>query len=113
MSIKSPYPSIRAIALIWQRFLHASPCFSPATQQTHNNKNEPPLPYPPVALPSLSMGRLAAPPNHGAAASYRLMQGARHRVWRRHGWFACLGRQKETHQKIERRTGLLPEVAAI
>ena len=86
---------------------------------THKNttntqqQNEPPSPYPPTALPSLSMGRSAAPPNHGAAVSYRLTQGAHGRVWQHHGCFACLGHQKETHQKIERCIEFWPDVAAV
>ncbi len=33
------------------------------------------------------------PPNHGAATSYSLMQGARCWVWQRRGWFAWLEHQ--------------------
>jgi len=62
---------------------------------THNNQNEPPPPYPPLALPSISMGRLSAPSTNGAAAPYGPTQGARGRVWRRDGWFACLGGRNE------------------
>ncbi len=77
------------------------------TQKNTQQQNEPSSPYPPSALPSLSMGRSAVPPNHGA--SYRLMEGACHRVWWRHGWFVYWGHQKET----ERCAGLWPEVAAV
>ncbi len=41
------------------------------TTQMHNNQNELLLPYPPAALPSLSMGKAAVPPPHSAAASYK------------------------------------------
>ena len=71
---------------------------------THNNQHEPP-PLP-VASAYTSMGRSAVPPNHGAAASYRLAQGARCRVRRRCCWFPCFGRQREPHKKIERKVGL-------
>jgi hypothetical protein len=47
-------------------------CAHSTTTQAHNNQNEPPLPYPLAALPSLSMARAVVPPNHCAAASYRL-----------------------------------------
>jgi hypothetical protein len=38
---------------------------------------EPPPPYPPAALPSLSMGRSAALTIHGAMAPYGSVSGAR------------------------------------
>ena len=44
------------------------------------------------------MGRLLAPPTNGAADPYSPTQGTRGQVWWGNGWFACLGRQKETHQ---------------
>jgi hypothetical protein len=69
-------------------------------------KNDPPTPYPPTALPPISMGRAAVPPTNGAADPYGPAQGARGWVWQRNGWFACLGRQKETHQKTERWVGI-------
>jgi hypothetical protein len=47
------------------------------------------------------MGRAAVPPTNGAADPYGPAQGARGWVWPRGNWFACLGRQKETHKKIE------------
>ena len=62
-------------------------------------KNDPPASYPPVALPPISMGRAAVPPTNVAAAPYGPVQGARGWVWWRNGWFAYLGRQKETHKK--------------
>jgi hypothetical protein len=49
--------------------------------------------------PPISMGRAAVPPTDGAADPYGPEQGPRGWVWWRDGWFACLGRQKETHQK--------------
>jgi hypothetical protein len=49
----------------------AKTCHNHNTQHTiHNNQNELPPPYPPLALPSLSMGRLLAPPANGAADPY-------------------------------------------
>ncbi len=49
--------------------------------------------------PPISMGRAAVPPTNGAADLYGPAQGARGWAWWRNGWFACLRRQKETHQK--------------
>jgi hypothetical protein len=69
---------------------------------THNNQNELPPPYPPPTLPSLSMRRLLAPPTNVAAAPYGPTQGARGWVWRRDGWFACLGGKMKPHKKILR-----------
>ena len=51
--------------------------------------------------PPISMGRAAVPLTNGATDPYGPAQGARGWVWRRGGWFACLGRRKETHKKIE------------
>jgi hypothetical protein len=48
------------------------------------------------------MGKLSALPTNGAAAPYDPTQVARGRVWRRNGWFACLGGGMKAHQKIER-----------
>jgi hypothetical protein len=58
--------------------------------------------------PSISMGRAAVPPTNGAADPYGPAQGSRGWVWRRDGWFACLGRWKETHQKTEIWAGPCP-----
>ena len=44
----------------------------------------------------------AAPPTHGAAAPYGPTQGARDRVWPRHGRFPCWGGKMKTQRKIER-----------
>jgi hypothetical protein len=73
------------------------------TSTTHNNnQNEPPLPYlPSAALPSHSIGMSAAPPTHGAAAPYGPTQGARDRVWPRHGQFPCWGGKMKTAKNIE------------
>ena len=60
----------------------------------------------------ISMGRAAVPPTNGAADPYGPAQGACGWVWRRDGWFAYLGCQKETHQKTERWAGPCPQVAA-
>jgi hypothetical protein len=49
------------------------------TANNTQNQNGPLPPYPPAALPSLSVSRAAAPTTHGAAAPYGLMQGACHR----------------------------------
>ncbi len=77
---------------------------------THNpqHQDEPQPPYPPAALPSLSMGRAAAPPNLGTATPHGSTASTRWRVCDRRGWFSCLGHQKATHQKIERGTGSQP-----
>jgi hypothetical protein len=72
------------------------------TTTTHNNQNEPPPPYPLPALPSLSIGRLLAPPTNGATAPYGPTQGVHGRVWQRNGWFTCYGGKMKTHQKIEK-----------
>ncbi len=48
--------------------------------------------------PPISMSRAAVPPTNCAAGPYGPAQGVYGWVWR---WFACLGRQKETHKKIE------------
>jgi hypothetical protein len=45
------------------------------------------------------MGRLLAPLTNGAADPYGPTKGARDRVWRRNGWFACLGGKMKMHQK--------------
>jgi hypothetical protein len=79
--------------------------FLPAT--THNNQNELPPPYPPAALPSLSIGRAVAPPNLGAATPQGSTASAWWRVRDRHGWFPCLGHWNATHQKIRERDGVL------
>jgi hypothetical protein len=82
---------------------------------THNSQyqDEPPPPYPPAALPSLSMGRAVAPPNLGAMTPYGSTASARWQVPDCHGWFSCLGHQNATRQKLERGTGSRPLVAAI
>jgi hypothetical protein len=72
---------------------------------THNKEQQhrPLPPYPPVALPSLSVSRAAAPTTHGASTPHGPMQGARHRVTRHRCWFPCLGCQHKPHQNIERK----------
>ena len=57
----------------------------------HGHQNDPPPSYPTAALPSLSMGRAAVPPTHGAAASLKLAQGLSDRVWQCHSWFLLGG----------------------
>jgi hypothetical protein len=64
------------------------------TTTTHNNQHESRHPTLHRLQLSPSMVRPAAPPTHGAAASYRLAQGARHRVRQRCCWFPRLGRQR-------------------
>lgn len=76
-----------------------------------HTQNEPPLPYPPLALSSLSVGLPVVPPTHGAAAPYRPIQGTRSWVWWHHGWFLCFGRHLPPHQKIERCAHLCPSVS--
>jgi hypothetical protein len=44
--------------------------------------------------PPISMGSTVVPPTNGAADPYGPAQGACGWVWRRDGWFACLGRRK-------------------
>ncbi len=80
------------------------------TQQhkTHNNQHEMLRPYPPVALPSPSMGRPVAPPTHGAEATKVPKQGVRRRVCAKCGWFPCSGCHTETPQKSERGEGSWP-----
>jgi hypothetical protein len=80
------------------------------TQQhkTHNNQHEMLPPYSPAALPSPSMGRPAAPPSHGAAATKVPTKGVQHRICAWHGWLPCLGCHTETHQKSERQEGSWP-----
>ncbi len=66
---------------------------------THNNQNEPPPWHRLCLLSHLSIGKLLAPPTNGAAAPYDPMQVDCGRVWRRDGWFACLGGGMKAHQK--------------
>ena len=56
------------------------------------------------------MGRAVVRPTNGAAAPYGHARGSHCRVWLRNDWFACLGRRKETHRKIERWAGPCPQV---
>jgi hypothetical protein len=63
---------------------------------THNNQQDEPChPTPSGFALSLSMGRAAAPPNHGAAAPQRHTQAASCRACTRCRWFAHLGGQNE------------------
>ena len=57
----------------------------------------------PVAFPSLSMGRAAAPLNHGTTALQHHAQAASHWACIHCHWFAHLGGQKESDWKIEGR----------
>ena len=45
------------------------------------------------------MGKLLTPLTNGAAAPYDPTQVARGQVWRRNGWFACLGGGMKAHKK--------------
>jgi hypothetical protein len=76
--------------------------------KTHNNQHEMPQPYPPADLPSPTMGRPAAPPTHGAAATKVPMQGVRRWIGTRGSWFPCLGCCTETHKKSLRLERSLP-----
>ena len=76
--------------------------------KTHNNQHEPLLLYPPAALLSPSMGRLAAPPTHGAASAHGSMQYTHHQVRRPCGRFLCFGSHLPPHQKTEIYGGLWP-----
>ncbi len=60
---------------------------------TQNNQNGPLLPYPPAALPSLSVRRAVVPTPHGASSPHGPMQGTCHWVRRHRCWFPCLGLQ--------------------
>ncbi len=85
------------------------PVQNTTTQNTQqNNQHEIPLPYPPVALLSPSMGRPVAPPTHGAEATKVPKQGIRCRVCAWRGWFPCFGCHTDTPQKSERREGSWP-----
>jgi hypothetical protein len=77
------------------------------TQQhkTHNNQHEMLPPYPPIDLPSPSMGMPVAPPTHGAEATKVPKQVVRRQVCAQRGWFPCSGHRTETPQKSERREG--------
>ena len=55
--------------------------------------------------PSPSMGRAAAPLNHGAAAPQHHAQAASRRACVRCCWFARLGRRNAIHRKTERGVG--------
>jgi hypothetical protein len=69
---------------------------------THNpqHQDEPPPPYPPAALPTISMAIAATAPALGSAAPYDPTQGARGRVRWHDGWMVCLFRgQNETTSK--------------
>jgi hypothetical protein len=58
----------------------------------HITQNEPPPPYPPAALPSLSMDGADMPRTHGITYSCVCMQGARRWVRPRHQcWFPLFG----------------------
>jgi hypothetical protein len=74
------------------------------TQQHH----EMPLPYPPAALPSPSMGRPVAPPTHGAEATKVPKQGVQRQVCTQSSWFPCSGCCRETPQKSESQRGSWP-----
>ncbi len=69
---------------------------------THNNQHEIPPPYPPVVLPSPSMGRPVTPPSHGAEATKVPKQSVQRRVCAWHDWFPCSGHHTDTPWKSER-----------
>ncbi len=82
------------------------PTTQPATHNpqptTHNSQHqdEPPPPYPPAALPTISMAIAATAPVLGSTAPYGPTQGARGRVRRRDGWMVHLfWGQNETKSK--------------
>ncbi len=77
---------------------------------THNSQHqdEPPPPYPPAALPAISMAIDATAPALGSATPYGPMQGARGPVWRRDGWMVHLfWGQHETTSKNREEHGAL------
>jgi hypothetical protein len=59
---------------------------------THNSQHqdEPPPPYPPAALPAISMETAATAPALGSATPYGPTQGARGWILRRNGWMVRL-----------------------
>ena len=57
--------------------------------------------------PSPSMGRPAAPPNHGAAAPYGPMHGSRHRLCSRRPSIPCFGASKCNPSKNREGDGAL------
>ncbi len=78
------------------------------TTTTHNNQHEPLPPFLQRLWPSLSMATYAKDPNLCTAVTYGPIEGSW--CWLRdcHSWFPCLGSQKATHQKTERKTGHWP-----
>jgi hypothetical protein len=68
-----------------------------STQQTIHR-----LPTLQRLCPPISMSRAAVPPTNGTADPYGPVQGTRGWVRQRNGWFTCLGRWQETHQKKEK-----------
>ena len=78
----------------------------PHNHTTHNNQHEP-LRTLQRLRPSPSMGRPVAPPNHGAAAPYGPMHGARHRVCSRRPSIPCFGASKCNPSKNREGDGAL------
>jgi hypothetical protein len=75
---------------------------------THNSQHqdEPPPPYPPAALPTISMAIAPTAPALGSAAPYGPTQGACGWVWRCDGWMVCLfWGQNETTSKNKEEHG--------
>ena len=70
--------------------------------KTHNKQHEPPLPYPPAALPSIAMATSTMASNQGTETPCESDAGARRRVHAHLSLFLCLGRWHIPHQKIER-----------
>ncbi len=92
-------------------YMLVSQKYGPAQNTTTQNTQQPtwiPLPYPPVALPSPSMGRPVAPLTHGAEVTKVPKKGVRRRLCAQHGWFPCSGRHTDTPQKSERWEGSWP-----
>jgi len=73
------------------------------TTHKSQHQDEPPPPYPPAALPAISMAKAATAPALCSAAPYGPTQGARGRVLRHDGWMVRLfrGRNETTSKNRE------------
>jgi hypothetical protein len=76
---------------------HVGPIHTLNTQT--QKQDEPPLPYPPPALPSTFMASFTIAPTHGAIASHESVLGTLHCVCACCSWFTWLGYQNMTRQK--------------
>ncbi len=102
----------------WVSIVRHSAC-EPTTQPTthnlqpttHNIKmshRHPTIPYPPAALPAISMAIATTALALGSAAPYGPTQGAHGQVWQRDGWMVRLfWGQNETKSKNREEHGAL------